>query len=233
MFIVTPSTLWNAHALQMVSAPKRMLRRISILPRHPIPLGLMARLIFEVQILRYLVPLIPFVVAMFVWPDLALPISQAPIPMMIVIAIFETKLLAIKRENRDKQIDDAGLARVADALRFNATRILTTLAAGRDLRDAEIMLVVEQSTLARVPPLTLVSVQEVEPKPRVLDLTDEEQALIDAQLFDVELTEALLHRVSLRKNETLHSVAFDARNLSAHARMAALVKTRAPKDMPV
>lgn len=224
MFVVTPSTLWNPRALQMQQAPKRMLRRISILPRGRVSIGLMARLVFEVQILRYLVPLLPFIVAMFVWPDLALPISQAPVPMMIVIAIFETRVLSIKRENREKVISDAEMARGEDALCFNATRLLRQIAAARGLQSEEIMLVVEQSTMARVPPLTLVSVQEVEPEPRVLDLAPEEKRLIEEGLFDATFTEALLHRITLRQNENLRHVAFDASTLSAHARMAALMQ---------
>jgi hypothetical protein len=187
-----------------------------------------ARLIFEVQILRYLVPLIPFIVAMFVWPDLALPISQAPIPMMLLIAFFETRVLSIKPAKRSTLISDADMARAEDALRFNARSILRQIAAKRMLRTEEIVLVVEQSTMARVPPLTLVSVQEAEPTPRVLDLDAEEHALIEASLFDDTFTEADLHRVTLRQNENLRAIAFDASTLSAHERMRVAVGARAP-----
>lgn len=234
MFVVTPSTLWNAQALQMQLAPKRMLRRITMLPRGRVSAGLLLRLIFEVQILRYLIPLLPFIIAMFVWPDLALPISQAPVPMMLVIAFFETRVLSIKRENREKLISDAEMARGEDALRFNATRLLRQIAAARGLETEKIMLVLEQSTMARVPPLTLVSVQEAEPEPRVLDLAPEEKRLIEDDLFDATFTEALLHRITLRQNENLRHVAFDASTLSAHARMAALMQQRngGPQAMP-
>ncbi|MEM6890198.1 MAG: hypothetical protein AAF636_18990 [Pseudomonadota bacterium] len=223
MFIITPSTIWNPKVLQMVSAPKRMLRRITLLPRSGVDLGLLARLTFEVQILRYLIPLLPFVAAMFIWPHLALPISQAPVPMMIAIAIFETRVLAVKRENRETVIDDAAMQRGEDALRFNATKILGKIAAGRDLHTENIMLVVEQSGLARVPPLTLVSVQEETPEPRIFDLTEEERVLIAQTLFDDDLSERLLHRITLRRNESLRYVSFDASTLSAHARIAARV----------
>jgi hypothetical protein len=228
MFIVTPSTLLNARALQMQAAPKRMLRRISIVPRVRISAGMWARLIFEVQILRYLVPLIPFIVAMFVWPDLALPISQAPIPMMLVIAFFETRVLSIKPTNRSGLISDADMARTEDALRYNARSILRRIAAKRMLSTEEILLVVEQSTLARVPPLTLVSVQEAEPQPRVLDLDAEERALIEASLFDDDISERDLHCVALRQNENLRAISFDASTLSAHERMRVAVGARAP-----
>ncbi|MFK7870126.1 MAG: hypothetical protein AB8B58_12910 [Roseobacter sp.] len=221
MLIVTPSGLWNGHVLHMQAAPKRMLRRITLFPRGKIGARLWMRLIFEVQILRYLLPLAPFIAAMFIWPDLALPISQAPIPMMIVIAIFETKLLSVKRENREKVISDEDMARGQDALNFNATAILRKIAARRDLHDEEIMLVVEQSILARVPPLTLVSVQEAAPKARVLDLDDIEQEMLRQELFHNDLSEEIVHKITLRQNETLRAVTFEASTLSAHARMAA------------
>jgi hypothetical protein len=224
MFIVSPSTLWNAHALQMQSAPKRMLRRITLLPKNRISARLLLRLIFEVQILRYLVPLLPFIAGMFIWPDLALPISQAPIPMMIVIAMFETRVLSIKREKRETLISDGDMARGEDALTFNAKRILARIAAGRNLRSEELLLVVEQSIMARVPPLTLVSVQEAAPTPRVLDLDEAEMQLLEETLFDAEFTEKVLHRITLRQNENLRYVRFDAASLSAHARMAALMQ---------
>lgn len=226
MLIVTPSGLWNGHVLHMQAAPKRMLRRITLFPRGKIGARLWMRLIFEVQILRYLLPLAPFIAAMFIWPDLALPISQAPIPMMIVIAIFETKLLSIKRENREAVISDEDMARGQDALHFNATAILRKIAARRDLQDEEIMLVVEQSILARVPPLTLVSVQEAVPKARVLDLDDVEHAMLRQELFINDLSEGILQKITLRQNETLRAVAFEASTLSSHARMAARLEQR-------
>lgn len=225
MFIVCPSTIINASALETQNAPKRMLGRITLLPRRGIGAGTLLRLIFEIQILRYLVPLIPFVIAMIVWPHLALPISQAPVPMLIVIAVVETKVLSIKPDARESLISDADMARGEDALRFNATRILTRMAANRDLTEGEIMLVVEQSEMARVPPLTLVSVQSVTPKAAVLDLSSEEQDVLRETLFDAENTERQMHLVALRQNENLRSVTLDVSTVSAHARMAALMQT--------
>ena len=81
MFIVSPSTLWNSRALETRGVPKRIIGRISLFPRQGATGRLVLRLLFEVQVLRFFAALMPFVVAMFVWPHLALPISQAPIPM--------------------------------------------------------------------------------------------------------------------------------------------------------
>ena len=93
MFIVTPTTLLNSAALETRQVPKRMLGRIAVIPRRGASLGLCARLLFETQILRYLLPLVPFVIAMLVWPRLALPIAQAPVPKVLVIALVEMKVL--------------------------------------------------------------------------------------------------------------------------------------------
>lgn len=223
MFIVCPSTLWNANALETQSTPKRIFGRVLVLPRVDATLGLILRLVLEVQILRYLLPLSPFAVAMFIWRDLALPIAQAPIVMLIVIGFVEMQLLTVKPEKRHRMISDADMARVKDALRFNATRILTRIAALRDMQAGEILLVVEQSELAHIPPLTLVSVQQSAPSAEVLDLSAAERAIIADLLFQDDLTERSLHLTGLRENDTLHSIALDARGVSAHARMAALL----------
>ncbi len=196
-----------------------------MVPRRGIRFGVLCRLIFEIQILRYLLPLVPFVVAMLVWPHLALPISQAPVPMLIVIAVVETKVLSIKPDARAALIEDADMARGLDALRFNATRILTRIAADRKLSDSELLLVVEQSEIARIPPLTLVSIQQSQPKAHVLDLTQQECELIQTTLFDGDISERQLHLISLRQAENLRSIALDTRSISAHARMAALMQT--------
>jgi hypothetical protein len=225
MFIVCPSTIWNASALETQNAPKRMLGRITLLPRRGIGLRTLARLVFEIQILRYLVPLIPFVVAMLIWPHLALPISQAPVPMLIVIAVVETKVLSISPSARDTLISDADMERGLDAFRFNATKILTRIAVNHDLTEGEIMLVVEQSEIARVPPLTLVSVQKAAPKAAVLDLSPEERHMIQDTLFDDPHTARQMHLIALRQNENLRSVTLDVHSVSAHARMAALMQT--------
>lgn len=224
MIIVSPSTIWNATALETRTIPKRVLGRVTILPHAGLSIGTVLRLIFEVQVLRYVLPLVPFVIAMFVWPDLALPIAQAPILMMMVIAFCEMRLLAVGRDDREKLISESEMASTLDALRFNATRVLTRLAARRGLTGGELLLVIEQSQLARITPLTLVSIQQREPAPIVLTLDAEERRMIREEVFDDQLTERKLHLVGLRENETLRTISLNIATISAHARMTALLE---------
>ncbi len=228
MFVVTPSTMLNRAALETRQVPKRMLGRIAVLPRAGASGRIWLRLIFEMQLLRFLIPLIPFVLAMVIWPHLALPISQAPVPMMLAIGFVEMRVLAISPEARKRLISEDAVARGLDALRFNARGVLTRIAARREMQVGELSLVIEQSELARVPPLTLVSVQRAAPEPEVLDLSSADRALIEAGLFDDDLTAARLHQISLATKENLHMVTLDTAAISAHARMAALMDTAAP-----
>jgi hypothetical protein len=129
-------------------------------------------------------------------------------------------------------MDEDEAARVLDTLTYRARRVLTKLAALRGQTSGEVMLVVEQSELAHVTPLTLVSVQTREGKPRILSLSPEERALIAAELFDEAFTERLLHRANLREDVYLRSVSFDSRGVSGHARLAALLDGPAPQEAP-
>ena len=226
MIIVSPSTIWNAGALETRTIPKRVLGRITILPHTGLSSRTLLRLMFEAQLLRYLLPLSPFVIAMFAWPFLALPIAQAPILMVMAVAFVEIRMLSVRREDRDTLISDGDMARTLDALNFNATRLLTRLAARRGLTRGELFLVIEQSELARVAPLTLVSIQQAEPAPTVLTLDAEERRMIREGVFDDQVTERNLHRVALRENENLRSIALDAGTISAHARMTAMLESR-------
>jgi hypothetical protein len=226
MFIVCPSTLLNSTALETRTLPKRMIGRIAIVPRRDAGAATLARLIFEMQVLRYLGALAPLVVAMLVWPHLALPISQAPIPMLLLIYFVETRVLSMPKHKRALLLSDAEADRVMDALRFNAERLLRQIAARKGIRDGRLHLVVEQSELARVPVLTLVSVQAETPGPQVLDLDETERALVRGGLFDATVTEQTLHNLTLREGRNLHSITIEAGEVSAHARMAALMERR-------
>ena len=230
-FILSPDTVWNPKALATGSVPRKVLHRIAFLPKGG-GAGLIARVIMENEPLRYFIALSPFVVAMFIWRDLALPISQAPVAMIIVIGFFEMKVLRVSAEKRKTLMDEDEAARVLDTLNFRARRVLTKLAALRGQTSGELMLVVEQSELAHITPLTLVSVQTREGKPRILPLAPEERDLISAELFDSEFTERMLHRANLREDVFLRSVSFDARGVSGHARLAALLDGPAPQEAP-
>jgi len=87
-------------------------------------------------------------------------------------------------------------------------------------------MVIEQSELGRVPPLTLVSVQLDAEDREVRDLDKETRALISDTLFQGQASEAALQRVTLRSKKNLHSFAIDVAGISAHARMAALTPAR-------
>jgi hypothetical protein len=88
------------------------------------------------------------------------------------------------------------------------------------------MLVAEQSELARVTPLTLVSVQSAVPEPHVMDLDVEDRAILQDTLFDADLTERMLHDANMREGQPIREVRIEARSVSAHARLAAALKER-------
>jgi len=226
MILVSPSTIWNASALETRTIPKRVLGRIMILPHTGLSSRTLLRLIFELQVLRYLLPLTPFVIAMFIWPVLALPIAQAPLLMLIAVGFVEMRILSVRRENREALIADGEMASTLDALNFNATRLLTRLAARRGLTRGELFLVIEQSELARIAPLTLVSIQQAEPAPIVLALDADERRMIREGVFNDQVTERQLHLIALRENENLRSIVLDVATISAHARMTALLERK-------
>ncbi len=232
MFIVSPSTVWNPAALETRGIPKRMLGRIAILPRRGAGAANWARILFEGQVLRFSAALAPFIVAMLVWPRLALPIAQAPVVMVFVVGFFEMKVLRVAGERREALTTEAEAARTLDLLRFRATAVLTRIAARHPDRAGLLHLVVEQSELARVTPLTLVSVQTDTPGPALLDLDPADRAIIEEGLFVEGLTERALHLANMRGNAFVRDVAFDTRGVSAHARLSALMAEAGPAAAP-
>ena len=221
MFILTPDTIWNPHVLEMRQVPRRVFGRVMIFPRRGAGLGLWLRLIFEIEVLRYLGALLPFLLGAVIYPQYALAISQAPLPMLIVIYFVEAKLLRLNRTRAKALASRAEVERGMDLLRVRSVAILSKIAAGRGLVDGRLHLVVEQSEIWRMPPLTLVSVQS-EAGPEVMRLTAEERSLV-AGLFDEAFGERDLLRANLAAGECLRDVAFDLRGVSAHARLAALI----------
>ena len=225
MFILTPETIWNPHVLEMRQVPRRIFGRVMIFPRRGAGVGLWLRLIFEIEVLRYLGALLPFLLGAVIFPQYALAISQAPLPMLIVIYFVEAKLLRLSRAGAKALASEAEVARGLDLLRVRAVAVLSRIAAVRGLAEGRLHLVVEQSEIWRMPPLTLVSVQaEAGPEsgPAVLRLSAEERALV-AGLFAEGFSERDLLRVNLAAGECLRDVAFDVRGVSAHARLAALL----------
>lgn len=226
MLIVTEATIANRAALEAASLPKKFLGRVPLVPRGA-GLRLWLRLAAEVQILRYLGALAPFVALPLAFPELALPISQAPLIMLIVVVLVEMRLLRLTRPARARAVDPDEAARRLDRLAFRARTVLRGIAARHGLAEGQLRLVVEQSELARIPPLTLVSVQTDTPAPHLLALDPADMNALRAGLFDAELSEADLLAVNHRDDLYVRDIAQEARAVSAHARLAALIERQA------
>jgi hypothetical protein len=222
MFIVTPRTVWNPGALQVSHLPRRIFGRVTLWPRRGATFGLWLRILFEVEVWRYLMLLLPFAGAAAIWPDRAIAIAQAPLLMFIAVHLAETKLMRLSPEARKYLISEEEVERGLDLLRVRARAVLTRIAAGRGMVAGTLHLVVEQSELARIAPLTFVSVQWDE-GPEVLALSADEAALIREGLFAEGLDERLLQRINLAGGEFLRDEALEVRAVSAHARLAAMM----------
>lgn len=231
VFVLSPGTVYNPKALETGSVPRKILHRIAFLPRRA-GVGIISRVILENEPLRYFIALSPFVAAMFIWRDLALPISQAPLAMVIAIGFFEMKVLRISSDKRAALMTDDDVARTLDTFSYRARQVLTKIAAHRGKSRGELMLVVEQSELARVTPLTLVSLQTSDGKPRILELDAVERELLRDGLFDEEFTDRQLHTANLREDLYLRSATFDARGVSGHARLDAILSAPKPEEAP-
>ena len=234
IFVVTPQTVSNKLGLRGGEPPRKVLTGLrSVFPTGLIFDPLWWRLALEYPLLRYSFGLSPFPAAILIFPDLALPISGAPLLMFLFIHWIEGNVLSISDpDRRRKLLPEDEVARRNDLFQTRARALLTRIAAGRNMAEGEITLVVEQSAMSPVPPLTVISVQaQIEGNP-VLDLSRDELAMVRNDLFDEfhgsgKLTERCLHRLSLRENRFLHAVTLDARSISAHARMAAMARARA------
>ncbi|PWK60577.1 hypothetical protein [Roseicyclus mahoneyensis] len=225
MLIVSDTTTSNRGVLETRSLPRKFLGRVQLLPRRA-GLGLWLRLIVEMQLLRYLFALLPFVIMPLVARDTAAPIMQAPLAMVVVIGLVEMKVLRLSKAGRARAVDADEAARRLDTLAFRAKGCLRKIAARHEVTEGELRLVIEQSELARVPPLTLVSVQTDQPAPRLFSLDAEDRAAL-VMLFDKDLTERDLLAVNHRDDLYIRDIAQEARAVSAHARLAAALEKRA------
>lgn len=232
VFVLSPDTVWNPSSFDFRTAPRKILERIAILPRREARWRVVLRVILENQLLRYTTALLPFIVAMLVWPHLALPISQAPLPMLLVIGLVELKVLRISKEKRQRLITEDYGALVLDRLAFRGRAILSKIAAKHPDLEGELYLVIDQSELANVPPLSIVTVQTSEGNRRLMPIDAEDRQLIRDELFASDLSERDLHRLNMRDNTFLRSVAFNTKGVTAHARLAALLNTPEPKGAP-
>ena len=227
MLILTNSTLWNPGVLETRSLPKKFLGRVLLVPSAASP-RLWSRLAVEMQLLRYVVTLLPFAVVPLMVRDLALPVMQAPALMIMLVALVELKVLRLTAGARAVQVGADEAARRLDTLAFRARGCLRRIAARHDIREGVLRLVIEQSELARIAPLTLVSVQTDLPRAHVLSLDAEDRALLNVSLFDAALSERDLLAVNHRDDVYIRDIAQEARAVSAHARLAALFELGAP-----
>ncbi|MBK1634902.1 hypothetical protein CKO19_04065 [Rhodovulum adriaticum] len=224
MHVITPSTVSNRSALRIRKVPRGLFGfGQGMLPAGSMGGKMYWRMLMEINFLRYCAALIPFPVLMMFFPEKALLIGQAPALMFLAVFLVESRVLSVDNpERRRRLMDPEEAERGADTLAVRGREVLTRIAAKRGLAAGELHLVVEQSALARLAPVTFVSVQRAEPEPEVLDLSEEERAIIESDLFDATLTEKHMHTCSLALNRFLHDVTLEARSVSAHARLAAL-----------
>lgn len=225
MIILCPEKVLNASALETRSLPKKIIGRVQIIPRAA-GVRIWARLILEMQLVRYLSALVPFIVMILFSRDLALPVTQAPLVMILVIGVVELKILRLSERARERVMTQADADRIHDAFAFRAKALLRRVAARRGVAEGELRLVAEQSELARVPPLTFVSVQSADPETHVVPLTSEDRLILQ-DLFDADLSELDLFRANLRTNEALREVRIEAAGVSAHARLSAWMDAQA------
>ena len=219
MLILTHNTLRNPDILRVRQLPRKFFGRVTVWPKD-ISLTTQIRLMAEWQLLRYFATLAPLIGIALIWNGAALPLSQAPLLMIVMIGWVEMRLLRVPKAKRAKLIDAAEADRGLDLLRLQAREALTKIAALRGQSAGMLHLVVEQSELGLLSPLTYISVQS-DDGPEVVDLSKEEQAVLKAELFKPPLTEALLHRINQSQDTFLRDISFDARGVSAHARLAA------------
>lgn len=225
MLVVTPKTVLNPVVLETTVVPRKFFGRALPRPSRA-PASLRLRLLVEIQFLRFMVALVPFCIPMLIWPQSAAPISQAPLAMLVLIGISETYVLRLTQGQRTRLMSEAEAETIQDNLRFRGQAALRKIAARKGIENGQIKLVVEQSDLARITPLTFVSVQAEAPKPHVLTLDEGDREALD-NLFDDELSERELHRSALRLGRMLQVIALETRSVSAHARLAAALEKRA------
>lgn len=220
MLIVTHDTIRNPAILKVRQLPRKFFGRVTVWPKERIGFRRYLRLVIEFQAVRYVLALSPLIAIGFVWNAAALPIAQAPILMIAIIWWVEMRLLRVPAKKRSALIEGAQAARGLDSLKVQSRDVLTRIAAARGMKAGQLHLVVEQSELWHLAPLTYVSVQS-EDGPEVLRLSVEERGIIEARLFLGALSERLLQRINQAENTFIRDTSFDTKGVSAHARLEA------------
>lgn len=232
IFVLSDETVFNRSVLTIRQAPKRLLSLgVTVWPRGIFRTRLFWRVLFEKSLPRYIVALSPFPALILARPEWSLGLSQAPLAMFGFVLLVESYVLSIPSpEKRQKLATEAEADQKLDLLQVRAREALTKVAAARELRTGTLHLVIEQSSLLRVPPLTLVSVQMDGETQEFLNLSRRERELLSATLFDAQLSEQDLRRVNVAQNTEMRSFTFDPRDVSAHARLRAIAAARGGND---
>lgn len=222
MFILTPSSVLNFRALRRCTATGVMRRAGTLVfPRKLMLSRTFWRLLLDSSLVRHMIVLAPIPAAMLLLPEFV-EVGLAVAPVLLLIALIaEGNVLPVTAQPGDDVTSD----RTLDVLSQRGRSILTRIAAGRGMMQGRLMLVVEQSDMARLRPLTFVSVQDAETR-AVLDLTPEERKMLREGLFDQGLEESTLLRVNLVQKKPLRSVALEASSISAHARLAGMARAK-------
>lgn len=224
LHVVTPSEITSSTVLKIRKVPRKLFGHgTSLLPSGSMTTSIFWRMLVEVSFLRYCAALLPFPILVLMFPEKALAIGQAPAVMFLAVYFVESRILSVDNPDRRRQLmPEEEAERGADIAKVRAREILTRIAAKRGMNAGELHLVIEQSALARIEPLTVVSVQTAEPEPQIVELDEEERRLIHETLFDSDFTEKRMHTTSLALGRFLHDVTLEAKSVSAHARLEAL-----------
>lgn len=213
--------------LVIKTVPKRFLSLGRRLYPRNIASGLFWRTLFEMPAARYMLALLPIPVVLLFKPEWALPVSLAPVPMAMFVMMLEGYLLSVPNPAARRALVRAEDAdRGLDTLRARGMAALTRLVAAREADGGTYHLVIEQSSLLRIPPLTHVSLQQGGVKPRIVDLTEEEQAMLQESLFDEDFDETALRQINVAQDQMVRSFTLEAGGVSAHARLTALANAK-------
>ena len=218
IFVLAPSTIFNRWTLKARRLPRLMLAEA----QRPLPRRLMLssafwRMAAESPVLRNAAVVAPIPAAVLMAPDLVTASLGLSPALMFLMLFAEGSLVPVRA--RDDEAERA--ERVLDLLRTRGRAVLTRIAASRGIAKGKLTLVVEQSSLARLPPITLVSVHSDN---AVIDLSRDEQRMLREGLFAEGLKESMLLRVNLVQKTPVREVSLEAGTISAHARLAGMAR---------
>lgn len=223
ILFLTRANLASPSLLDIKSVPKRFMTLGRLVYPRGFTSAVFWRTVFETPITRYALALSPFPIALIFKPEWALPISLAPVPMAMFVLMFESYVLSVPSPSARRALIGSDEAdRGLDLLKTRADAVLTKIAASRDVSSRTLHLVIEQSELLRIPPLTQVSVQQDGPEPGFVELDRDEQAMIAGTLFDDALDERTLRLINVAQNVLIRKFELDPNSISAHARLAGL-----------